>query len=49
MLNPKSRHTKDLKNGTWYILANTKQYKVRIKGKVEQYRESSNVLLYAPV
>ena len=32
--NPRSSHTKDLKNDT--SLLNTQQYKVRIKGKVEQ-------------
>ena len=29
---------------TWYILLNTQQYTVRIKGKVEQSRERSNAL-----
>ena len=29
-------------------LLNTQQYKVRIKGKVEQSREWSSVLLYTP-
>ena len=38
--NPRSCHTKDSKNGT--ALLNTKQYKVRIKGKVEQSRERSS-------
>ena len=31
------------------FLLNTQQYKVRIKGKVEQYRESSNALPYTSV
>ena len=30
-------------------LFNTQQYKVRIKGKVEQYRESSSALPYTSV
>ena len=30
-------------------LPNTQQYKVRIKGKVEQSRERSNTLLYTSV
>ena len=30
-------------------LLNTQQYKVHIKGKVEQYRERSNALLYTSV
>ena len=30
-------------------LLNTQQYKVRIKGKVEQYRETSSVLPYTSV
>ena len=30
-------------------LLNTQQYKVRIKGKVEQYRERSSALPYTPV
>ena len=30
-------------------LLNTQQYKVRIKGKVEQYRESSSTLPYTSV
>ena len=41
--------TKDFKKGTWYLLLNTQQYKVRIKGKVEQYRERSSALLYTLV
>ena len=42
--NPRSHHTKDFKNGTWYLLINTQQYKVHIKGKVEQCRERSSAL-----
>ena len=38
-----------LKNGTWYLLANTPHYKVRIKGKVEQSREWSSALPYTSV
>ena len=37
--NPRSRHTKDFKNVTWYLLLNTQQCKVHIKGKVEQSRK----------
>ena len=40
--NPRSRYTKDFKNFT--SLLNTQQYKVRIKGKVEQSRERSSAL-----
>ena len=43
--NPRSRHTKDFKNGTWSLLANTQQYEVRIKGKMEQSRERSSALV----
>ena len=39
--NPRSRHTKDFKNSTCTPLHNTQQYKVRIKGKMEQSRERS--------
>ena len=37
------------KNDTWYFLANTLQYKVRIKGKVEQPWERSSPLPYNSV
>ena len=43
--NPMSRHTKDFKNGIWY----TQQYKVHIKGKVEQSREKSSPALHLGV
>ena len=42
--NPRSRHTKDFKNGT--SLLNTQEYKVCIKGKVEQSRKKSSALPY---
>ena len=42
------RHTKDFKNGTWYLLAK-QQYKVRIEGKVEQSRERSSAPLHLSV
>ena len=32
----------DFKNGTRYLLVNTQQYKVHIKGKVKQSRERSS-------
>ena len=47
--NPRLSHTKDFKNGTWYLLLNTQQYKVLIKGKVEQSRERSSALPYTSV
>ena len=47
--NPWSGHTKDFKNGTWYLFAYTQHYKVRIKGKVEQSREMSSALPYTSV
>ena len=37
--NPRSRHTKDFKMVLETSLLNTQQYKVRIKGKVEQSRK----------
>ena len=40
---------KTFKNGTWYLLANTQQYKVRIKGKVEQSKERSSAPPYISV
>ena len=40
--NPRSSHTKDFKNGT-------QQYKVHIKGKVQQSREKSSTLFYTSV
>ena len=45
--NARSSHTKDSKNGTWCLLAY--QYKVGIKGKVEQSRERSSSLPYTLV
>ena len=48
--NLKSSHTKDiLKMALDTCLLNTQHHKVRIKGKVEQYRERSNALLYTSV
>ena len=52
--NPRSRHTKNFKNGTWYLLDtylldNTQQYKVYIEGKMEQSRERSSALPYTLV
>ena len=46
-----SRHTKDFKKKKILdtSLLNTQQYKVGIKGKVEQSRESSSALPYALV
>ena len=43
-LNPRLRHTKEFKNDIYTSLLNTQQYKVRIKGKVEQSRERSSAL-----
>ena len=43
-LGVQSQLESDLKNGTWYLLA--QQYKERIKGKVEQSRETSSALPY---
>ena len=37
---------KTLTNGTWYLLLNTHNYKVLIKGKGEQSRERSSALPY---
>ena len=42
-------YTKDFKNGTYTFWLNTQQYKVRIKGKVEQSWERSSALPYALV
>ena len=48
--NPRSSHTKDLKKMVLdTTLFNTQQYKVCIKGKVEQSRERSSVLPYTLV
>ena len=47
--NPSSRHTKDFKMVLDTFLLNTQQYKVRIKGKVEQSRERSCALRYTSV
>ena len=46
--NPGSSHIKDSKNGTQCGL-NTQHYKVRIKDKVEQFREWSSTLPYTSV
>ena len=43
------RHTKDFKMVLDTFLFNTQQYKVRIKGKVEQSRERSRALPYTAV
>ena len=40
------RVTIDFKNGTDTSLLNTQQYKLRIKGKVEESREMSSTLPY---
>ena len=45
-LNPRSSHTKDLKMVLDTPLLNTQQYKVRIKGKVEQSRERRSAVPY---
>ena len=42
--NPRSSHTKDSKLVLDAFLLNTQHYKVRIKDKVEQYRERSSAL-----
>ena len=47
--NPRSRHTKDFKMVLDTSLLNTQQYKVRIKGKVEQSSERSSALPYTLV
>ena len=44
--NPRSCHNKDFKNGFDTSLLNTQQYKVRVKGKVEQSRERSSVVAF---
>ena len=46
---PRSSHTKDSKMVLDASLLNTQQYKVRIKGKVEQSRERSSTLPYTSV
>ena len=46
---PRSSHTEDLKMVLDTSLLNTHHYKVRIKGKVEQYRERSCALPYTSV
>ena len=43
--NPRSRHTKDFEMVLDISCLNTQQYKVRIKGKVEQFRERSGAFL----
>ena len=47
--NPRSSYIKDLKMVLDTSLLNTQQYKVRIKGKVEQSRERSSALPYTLV
>ena len=48
--NPRLRHTKDFKKMVLDTsLLNTQQYKVRIKGKVEQSRESSSAPVHLGV
>ena len=47
--NPRSSHTKDFKMVLDTSFLNTQQYKVRIKGKVEQSREKSSPLPYTSV
>ena len=42
--NPRSSHTKDFEIVLDTALLNTQQYKVCIKGKVEQSRERSSAL-----
>ena len=42
--NPRSSHTKDSKIVLDTSLLNTQYYKVRIKGKVKQFREWSSAL-----
>ena len=42
--NPRSSHTKDFKMVLDTSLLSTLQYKVRMKGKVEQSRERSSIL-----
>ena len=44
-----SSHTKDSKLVLGASLLNTQQYKVRIKGNVEQSREMSSAFLYTSV
>ena len=45
----RSSHTKDFKMVLDSSLLNAQQYKVRIKGKVEQYREKGSALPYTSV
>ena len=47
--NPSSRHTKDFKMVLDTSLLNPQQYKVPIKGKVEQSTEMSSALPYTLV
>ena len=47
--NSRSSHTKDSKVVLAAALLNTQHYKVRIKGKVEQFREKSSALPYTSV
>ena len=47
--NPRSNHTKHSKIVLDPSLPNTQHYKVHIKGKVEQSRETSSALPYTSV
>ena len=47
--NPRSPHTKDFKMVLDISSLKTQQYKVRIKGKVEQFREKRSALFYTSV
>ena len=47
--NPRSGHTKDSKMVLDASLLNTQNFKVTIKGKVEQSREKSSALSYTLV
>ena len=47
--NPRSSHTKTQKMVLDTSMLNTQHFKVRIKGKVEQFREWSSALPYTSV
>ena len=47
--NPRSRQPKTLNMVLDSSLLNTQQYKVRVKGKVEQFGERSRALFYTSV
>ena len=49
MFNPRSNHTKDSKIVLDATLLNTQQFKIRIKGKVEQSRERISAFPYTLV